>query len=105
MHLRRDKGRLLLHAGKPALLICLLGGAVPLGEGPPGRSSPGLAQRPAVGEPTLVPALRAVTVRLETRGWARPPSAGSSRQDTHTPPSGLGRACLAVGRPYPGLNQ
>lgn len=42
-------------------------------------------------------------VSLETRGRARPPSAGSSRQDTHTPPGGLGRACLAVRRPNPGL--
>lgn len=42
-------------------------------------------------------------VSLETR----PPSAGSSRQDTHThtPPGGLGWACLAVRRPNPGLSQ
>lgn len=100
--LRQDKHTLLLHA----LLLCLLGGAMLAWRSRLGEVFPRAGSAPGCGgSPPWSQHSGRLPVSLETRGRARPPSAGSSRQDTHTPPGGLGRACLAVGRPNPGLSQ
>lgn len=72
----------------------------------PGEVFPGTGSAPGHwGSPPWSQHSGRSPVSLETRGRTHPPSAGSSRQDTHAPPGGLGRACFAVGRPDPGLSQ
>ncbi|XP_052497752.1 uncharacterized protein LOC128049565 [Budorcas taxicolor] len=100
--LKQDTHTLLLHA----LLVCLLEGDMLAWRSRLGEVFPGAGSAPGCGgSPPWSQHSGRLPVSLETRGRARPPSAGSSRQDTHTPPGGLGRACLAVGRPNPGLSQ
>ena len=90
----------------PSLLVCLLGGAVLAQRSHPREVFPGTGSAPCRGgSPPWSQHSGRSPVSLETRGRARPPSAGSSRQDTHTPPGGLGQACLALGHPDPGLSQ